>query len=243
MRCLPLVFSSSYVRSSKDGVSPSCAASREVASRVDLGVISLPSHHVRSSSCALIVSLSLTMTAHHILVGSYTDQITTLVFTEGADGAAPKLEHKSAVSIGHHPSWLTIHPTASSKQKSVVFTGVEQSEGMIVALEFDAEGKGKVVGQTTAGGRDPCTLEASKDGKELIVGNVRASCLRSIVWAYDQVVFVRPHRHYSPHHHCTVPPHQRRVVPYGRDDRYRSARRQTRGLAPASCILLHTRAG
>jgi 6-phosphogluconolactonase (cycloisomerase 2 family) len=117
------------------------------------------------------------MPSHKILVGSYTDNISTLVFTEAADGSGPKLKFKSTVSVGHHPSWVTLYPAASTPEKTVVFTGVEQYEGLIAALEFDAEGRGKLISHTTAGGRDPCTMVVTKDGKELIVGNVRVRCL------------------------------------------------------------------
>jgi hypothetical protein len=142
--------------------------------RIDFGVsytfsISAISHFLPCSQPS-------TMASHTILVGSYTDQITTLVFTEGVDGASAKLEHKGAVTVGHHPSWLAVHP-ASTKEKTIVFTGLEQSEGIIAAVEFDADGNGKVVGQTTSGGRDPCTLDVTKDGKEVVVGNVRVYAL------------------------------------------------------------------
>jgi 6-phosphogluconolactonase (cycloisomerase 2 family) len=109
------------------------------------------------------------MVAHTILVGSYTNDISTLVFTPGS---TPSLKLVDSIKVGHHPSWITRHAAATTQGKTVVFTGIEQTEGTIVALEFDRDGKGTVVSQTSAGGRDPCTLEVTSDGKELLVGNV-----------------------------------------------------------------------
>lgn len=101
---------------------------------------------------------------YRILVASYTNEIYTLVF----DPEAPSLELVSTVTVGHHPSWLTPHP----KDRSIVFTGIEQSDGKIVALKYDAEGRGAVIGEVPSGGADPCALVALET--ELIIGNVRA---------------------------------------------------------------------
>ncbi|KAH9851144.1 putative isomerase YbhE [Lenzites betulinus] len=98
---------------------------------------------------------------YRILVASYTNEIYTLVF----DPEAPSLELVSTVTVGHHPSWLTPHP----KDRSIVFTGIEQSDGKIVALKFDAEGRGAVIGEVPSGGADPCALVALET--ELIIGN------------------------------------------------------------------------
>ena len=61
---------------------------------------------------------------HRILVASYTNEIYTLAF----DPQAPSLTLTSTITVGHHPSWITPHPT----DKSIVFTALEQSEGKIV---------------------------------------------------------------------------------------------------------------
>ncbi|TFY79124.1 hypothetical protein EWM64_g4889, partial [Hericium alpestre] len=98
---------------------------------------------------------------HHILVASYTDAVYTLAF----DPVQPSLTLVSSTTVGHHPSWITPHPTDSS----VVFTGLEQADGRVVVLKYDAAGKGVVIGAISSGGKDPAALLASKD--TLFVGN------------------------------------------------------------------------
>ncbi|EIW54158.1 putative isomerase YbhE [Trametes versicolor FP-101664 SS1] len=98
---------------------------------------------------------------YRILVASYTNEIYTLVF----DPDATSLELVSTITVGHHPSWITPHP----KDKSIVYTGLEQSDGKIVALKYDAEGRGTVIGEIPSEGADPCALLALEN--ELIIGN------------------------------------------------------------------------
>lgn len=105
------------------------------------------------------------MTPYRILVSSYTDEISTLLF----DDASGRLEIVSTLKVGHHPSWITPHPN----DPSVVFTGLEQPEGIAVALKFDQEGRGEEIGRTGSGGQDPCSLVATKD--ELLIANVSLS--------------------------------------------------------------------
>lgn len=76
--------------------------------------------------------------ACHILVGSYTDEVYTLSF----DPASSSLKVDSSVTVGHHPSWITSHPD----NRSLIFAGLEQSQGKIIALKYDEEGRGKIVG-------------------------------------------------------------------------------------------------
>lgn len=102
------------------------------------------------------------MTQFQILVSTYTDEIYTLLF----DDVKGSLEVVSEVKVGHHPSWITFHP----EDRSIVFTGLEQSDGVAVALRFDNQGKGEVIGRTGSGGRDPCSLLVNKD--ELLIANV-----------------------------------------------------------------------
>ena len=99
---------------------------------------------------------------HRILVASYTNEIYTLAF----DPQAPSLTLTSTITVGHHPSWITPHPT----DKSIVFTALEQSEGKIVVLKVDAEGRATIAGEGPSGGADPCSLVALDD--ELLLGNV-----------------------------------------------------------------------
>jgi hypothetical protein len=67
------------------------------------------------------------MTGYRILAASYTDCITALLF----DPIGPILKVTSEVKVGARPSWLTVHPN----DPSLVFTGLEQREGVVVALK------------------------------------------------------------------------------------------------------------
>ena len=97
-----------------------------------------------------------------ILVASYTNEIYTLAF----DPQAPSLTLTSTITVGHHPSWITPHPT----NKCIAFTALEQGEGKIIVLSVDEEGRLAVVGEGSSGGADPCTLVALDD--HLLLGNV-----------------------------------------------------------------------
>ncbi|KAF8641444.1 hypothetical protein AX16_009957 [Volvariella volvacea WC 439] len=107
---------------------------------------------------------------HKILVASYTNEISTLSF----DPDAQTLSRESAVTVGFHPSWIAFYPG----DHSVVFTGLEQSGGKVLALKFD-DGIGvdgdkewrsaRIVAEASSGGDDPCSLYATKD--ELFVAN------------------------------------------------------------------------
>lgn len=103
---------------------------------------------------------------HYLLVASYTNEISTLSF----DPASGSLTVSSAISVGHHPSWITFYPG----DHSLVFTGLEQTEGKVIALKFDKDGTGTVVAEALSAGADPCALLATKD--DLLVANVR-SCI------------------------------------------------------------------
>ncbi|KAI0048625.1 putative isomerase YbhE [Auriscalpium vulgare] len=107
------------------------------------------------------------MPLHHILVASYTDAIATLRF----DSTARELKLVSTVQVGHHPSWIVTHPD----DPSLVFTGLEQADGRILALKYDAEGRGTVVGSISSGGADPASLLAA-DGT-LFIGNYSSGSL------------------------------------------------------------------
>ena len=100
---------------------------------------------------------------YRILVASYTNDISTLVF----DPEAPSLTLASTITVGHHPSWITPHPT----DKTIVFTALEQAEGKLIALKVDPEGRLTVVGEASSGGADPCSLVVV--GDELLAANVR----------------------------------------------------------------------
>ncbi|KAH9054191.1 3-carboxy-cis,cis-mucoante lactonizing enzyme [Lactarius vividus] len=69
---------------------------------------------------------------YRILVASYTDSLTSLLF----DPKVPTLEVTSKIKVGNRPSWLTAHPD----DPTLVFTGLEQSDGIIIALKFNEDG-------------------------------------------------------------------------------------------------------
>ncbi|KAF9012735.1 Lactonase, 7-bladed beta-propeller-domain-containing protein [Cyathus striatus] len=100
--------------------------------------------------------------AHRILVASYSNEITTLDF----DSKAGSLSIKSAISVGHHPSWIAQHP----KERSLVYTGLEQADGRVLVLKYDSDGKGAIVADASSAGKDPCSLLATEDD-ELLVAN------------------------------------------------------------------------
>lgn len=114
------------------------------------------------------------MPVFRILTATYTDRVETLSF----DPDAKSLSITSSLTVGHHPSWITPHP----ENPAIWFTGLEQDDGRVVAIEYDKDGKGKVVGELSSEGADPCTLGAYKG--DLLIGNVsfffpRAHRLRS----------------------------------------------------------------
>jgi 6-phosphogluconolactonase (cycloisomerase 2 family) len=100
--------------------------------------------------------------AYKILTATYTDRIETLLF----DPEAGSLSVTSSLRVGHHPSWITPHP----ENPAIWFTALEQEDGQVVAIEYDGEGKGKIVGELSSEGADPCTLVVYKG--DLLVGNV-----------------------------------------------------------------------
>ncbi|KAI5122331.1 hypothetical protein M0805_002498 [Coniferiporia weirii] len=102
---------------------------------------------------------------YRILVASYTDAVYTLVFDpfKPADAA---LSLSSTLTVGHHPSWLECHPS----DPTLVFTGLEQGDGRLLAMKYDANtGEGKVLANVSSGGSDPCTILVTED--QVLVGN------------------------------------------------------------------------
>jgi len=96
-----------------------------------------------------------------ILVASYTDVLTSLLF----DPKGSTLKVISEIKVGNRPSWLTAHPD----DPTLVFTGLELSDGIIVAVKFNEDGNAVVVGQIPSRGADPASLLATTD--TLLVGN------------------------------------------------------------------------
>ena len=99
---------------------------------------------------------------YKILTATYTDRVETLLFEPEAES----LSVASSLTVGHHPSWITPHP----ENPAIWFTGLEQEDGRVVIIEYDDEGKGKVVGELSSEGAEPCNLVAYKG--DLLIGNV-----------------------------------------------------------------------
>ncbi|KDQ28439.1 hypothetical protein PLEOSDRAFT_167761 [Pleurotus ostreatus PC15] len=118
--------------------------------------------------------------AYRLLVSSYTDAIYTISF----NAEAGSVDLVSTTRVGHHPSWVTSHPDDAS----LVFTGLEQSEGVVLAVKFDDKGEGKVVGRVSSGGADPCSLLATKD--ELLVANYSTGSITTIPISSEQPYFL-----------------------------------------------------
>ncbi|KAH7927433.1 3-carboxy-cis,cis-mucoante lactonizing enzyme [Leucogyrophana mollusca] len=101
-----------------------------------------------------------------ILVGSYTNAIYTLSFDPISPTGSPSLTLVTTTNVGHHPSWIAAHPSDSS----LIFTGLEQPEGKLVAVKYqDKLATGVKVAEVDSGGRDPCTLLVTED--EVLIGN------------------------------------------------------------------------
>jgi 6-phosphogluconolactonase (cycloisomerase 2 family) len=116
--------------------------------------------------------------ANYILVGSYSNDVTTLVF----DSTTNTLQVASSLTVGHHPSWIASH----NAHPSLVWTGLEQSEGKVLALSYDKRGNCKVVSETSSAGSDPCFLWPSKH--EVIIANVRSILLKPIYMVLTSVL-------------------------------------------------------
>lgn len=99
---------------------------------------------------------------YRILTSTYADRIETLLF----DSEARSLSTASSLTVGHRPSWITPHP----ENPVIWFTGLEQEEGRVVAIEYDEDGKGTIVGEISSEGAEPCTLVVYKG--DLLIGNV-----------------------------------------------------------------------
>ncbi|KAF9257854.1 putative isomerase YbhE [Marasmius fiardii PR-910] len=102
-------------------------------------------------------------TIYQILAPSYTDSLHTLSFSP----TDSKITASNSTKVGHHPSWATSHPT----DPTLVFTCLEQSEGIVLAVKYDkgGNGQGQVVAEAASGGKDPCHLLV-KDS-ELLIAN------------------------------------------------------------------------
>ena len=102
------------------------------------------------------------LSGYRILVASNTDRITSLLF----DPYGPTLNVTSNIVVGSHPMSIIGHPT----NPSLAFTGLEQDDGVVVALTFDETGNGTIAGEIPSGGAIPGSLLATMEA--LFVGNV-----------------------------------------------------------------------
>jgi 6-phosphogluconolactonase (cycloisomerase 2 family) len=90
------------------------------------------------------------------------------------DPTSNSLNLVAKTKLGTNPSWITQHPS----DPTLIFAGLEQAEGKVVAVKFDDKsGKGRIVGDAPCGGADPCSVLATED--EVIAANVgpTISCL------------------------------------------------------------------
>ncbi|KAF8216415.1 Lactonase, 7-bladed beta-propeller-domain-containing protein [Mycena galopus ATCC 62051] len=111
--------------------------------------------------------------ANRILVASYTNSIQSLDF----DASASTLTTHSTVEVGFHPSWIA--PQAGQSDGStLVFAGLEQAEGKVVAVKYDTSGQGIVVAEASSGGADPCSLVATEN--RLFVANYSSGSISII---------------------------------------------------------------
>ncbi|KAI0785745.1 putative isomerase YbhE [Abortiporus biennis] len=110
-----------------------------------------------------------------ILVASYTNEVYTLLF----DPDAPSLTLGSSVTVGHHPSWITPHPT----DPTVIFAAVEQGDGRLVALKYDSDGNGKVVANVPTLGDSPCSILSTEQG--VLIGNYMSGTVVTVPLASE----------------------------------------------------------
>ncbi|KAF8910711.1 putative isomerase YbhE [Mucidula mucida] len=104
----------------------------------------------------------------NIVVGGYSESD---LFTLTFDSEARTLKRTSTVKVGYRPSWLAAYPG----DNSLVFTCLEQQDGAILALRYDAEGKGEIIARVPSGGGWPCAMLATKD--ELFYGTGHLSVI------------------------------------------------------------------
>jgi len=99
---------------------------------------------------------------YKILVGSYSDEITTLVF----DPDAEKLEIVSTAKSGQSPSWIALHPT----DQSLLFATNEVTEGKVQLFKISEDGSLQFIEECVSGGADPASLAITESS--VIVANV-----------------------------------------------------------------------
>ncbi|KAH9935149.1 putative isomerase YbhE [Epithele typhae] len=111
---------------------------------------------------------------YHILVASYANEVSTLAFDP--DAPTPSLSLTSTISVGHHPSWITPHPT----DKSIVFTALEQDDGRLIVFKVGDEGRLTHVCERSTGGKDPCSLVTLSEPDEILVANYSSGAFTAV---------------------------------------------------------------
>jgi 6-phosphogluconolactonase (cycloisomerase 2 family) len=102
------------------------------------------------------------MTVHHILVASYTPNISTLEF----DPLAHKLKPIAQSPAGTNPSWVSVHPT----DPGLIAATNEVTDGKVHLFRFLKDGKLKLLESVGTDGEDPAHLAVLEN--EIVVGNV-----------------------------------------------------------------------
>ena len=111
---------------------------------------------------------------YRFVVASYTDALHILDFdpSKTADSALTLI---SSTTVGHHPSWVENHPS----DNTLLFTGLEQSDGQLLALKYnDISARLQVLERLSSGGSDPAHILVTDS--QVIVGNVRVFVLPSV---------------------------------------------------------------
>lgn len=98
-----------------------------------------------------------------ILVGSYTDYITSIAFDPSAN--PPSLQVITKSPAGTNPSWIAAHPVESN----LIFACNEQAEGTLRMFRLTDTGL-KLLQTCWSGGRDPAHFAVGED--EVVVANV-----------------------------------------------------------------------
>ncbi|CAE6531454.1 unnamed protein product [Rhizoctonia solani] len=110
------------------------------------------------------------MTAHRILVASYTPNISTLEF----DPIAHKLKPIAQSPAGTNPSWVAAHPT----DPTLIAATNEVTDGKVHLFRLRDDGKLKLLESVGTDGEDPAHLAVLED--EIVVGNYSSGNLLSI---------------------------------------------------------------
>ncbi|KAF8342588.1 putative isomerase YbhE [Cantharellus anzutake] len=108
--------------------------------------------------------------SYKILVGSYTDRITTLAF----DPDRKTLQVLSTVQAGQSPSWIAQHPT----DKSLIFATNEVEDGKIQLFRLAKDGRLTFLEECSSGGALPANLGVSEDA--VVVANYMGSSILEV---------------------------------------------------------------